>query len=81
MDMTEKDKGIMKQHAVYWNVFLDKGTVIVFGPVLDPKGVYGLGIVEADNEAQARAFVAGDSAVKSGLAGVEIALMHATLRK
>lgn len=81
MDMVEKEKDIMKQHAIYWNSFLDKGIVIVFGPVLDPKGVYGLGIVETEDEAQARILFAEDPAVKSGLVLMEISLIHATLRK
>ena len=31
----------MKRHAAYWQSLLDKGFVLVFGPVLDPKGPYG----------------------------------------
>lgn len=45
-DMTEKERKIMQQHVAYWNNFMDKGMVLAFGPVLDPQGGYGLGIVE-----------------------------------
>ena len=55
-DMTNEEKAIMKQHAAYWKVKADHGVAIVYEPVLDPKGVYGLGIIEVDNEDQARAF-------------------------
>jgi len=39
MDMTESERKVMQDHVVYWTGLRDKGTAIVFGPVLDPKGV------------------------------------------
>jgi uncharacterized protein YciI len=80
-DMTEEEKDIMKQHAAYWKDKADQGIAIVYGPVLDPKGVYGLGIIEVDNEEQARAYAADDPAVKSGLNKTEIHPMRAILGK
>jgi len=71
----------MKQHAAYWKDKADQGIAIVYGPVLDPKGVYGLGIIEVDNEDQARTFAANDPTVKSGLNKVEIHSMLAILGK
>jgi hypothetical protein len=55
-DMTKEEIDIMKLYAAYWKEKADRGIVIVFGPVLDPKGVYGLEIIEVENEDQARAF-------------------------
>ena len=52
-DMTEEERDIMKQHVVYWTENAEKRIAIVFGPVLDPKGIYGLGIIETENEDQA----------------------------
>jgi len=40
--------------------------VIVFGPVADPKGGWGLGVVRARDEAEVAAFEAGDPVVRSG---------------
>jgi uncharacterized protein YciI len=80
-DMTDEESAIMKQHAAYWKDKTDKGIVVVFGPVLDPNGVYGLGIIEVENEDRAHAFAAGDPSIKSGLNRPEIYLMHATVRK
>ena len=37
-DMTEAEGELMKRHAAYWQSLLDQGFVLVFGPVLDPKG-------------------------------------------
>jgi uncharacterized protein len=80
-DMTEKEKNIMKQHAAYWKDKADGGIVLVYGPVLDPKGAYGLGIIEVDNEDQARSFAEDDPTVKSGINKIEILPMRAILGK
>jgi uncharacterized protein len=80
-DMTEKERDIMKQHAAYWKDKAYQGIALVYGPVLDPKGVYGLGIIEVDNEAQARVFAEDDPTVKSGLNKIEIHPMRAILGK
>jgi uncharacterized protein YciI len=60
--MSENEKNIMKQHVVYWTDVMNKGSVVVFGPVLDPKSVYGIGIISADNEEQVQDFIANDPA-------------------
>jgi len=49
--------------------------------VLDSKSVYGLGIIEVENEDQAYTLAAKDPAVESGLQRLEIYPMRATLRK
>ena len=41
-----------------------EGMVIVFGPVLDPKGTWGVAIVEVANEQDARILGKNDPAVK-----------------
>ncbi len=51
-DMTDEERAIMQQHVAYWSVLMEKGHVVVFGPVLDPRGVYGMGVVEVENEEQ-----------------------------
>ena len=51
--------------------------MVVFGPVLDGTGSWGLGVVEADDEAELRAFAAGDPAVTSGTAEVEVGALLA----
>jgi uncharacterized protein YciI len=63
-DMTEEERAIMQQHVVYWRALMDKGKVLVFGPVMDPKAVYGLGIIEAENEEEVESFIANDPATQ-----------------
>jgi uncharacterized protein YciI len=61
-DMTPEERAIMQQHLVYWRALMDKGKVIVFGPVMDPKGAYGLGVIEAESEEEVQSFIANDPA-------------------
>ncbi len=62
-DMTPDERAIMETHGKYWAGKLAEGAVLAFGPVLDPKGSWGLGIVRARDEAEVRAFEAGDPAI------------------
>lgn len=63
-DMTDAERAIMQEHVLYWKDLMSKGFVLAFGPVLDPAGVYGLGIVAVDDEAQVKEFTLNDPAVK-----------------
>src|SRR5690349_12030057 len=60
--MTETERGIMNQHIAYWKKFMDEGVAIVFGPVFDPKGVYGFGIISVDEEEEVARFIQNDPA-------------------
>jgi uncharacterized protein YciI len=77
LDMTDAEREIMGQHAAYWKPKIDAGDMVVFGPILDSTGSWGLGVVEAEDENKLRAFAAGDPAVTSGTAEVEIGKMLA----
>jgi uncharacterized protein YciI len=72
LDMSDEEREIMARHAVYWQPFLDSGQMVVFGPVLDDTGSWGLGVLEADDEGELRAFAAGDPVVTTGTGSVEI---------
>ena len=65
----------MDQHFAYWKDLNDKGVCIFGGPVLDPKGVYGIIVVRATTEDEANALAAGDPGVKAGLNKNEVAQM------
>jgi uncharacterized protein YciI len=72
LDMTDEERVIMERHAAYWQPQVDEGRMVIFGPVLDETGSWGLGVVEADDEDELRAFAAGDPAVTTGTARIEI---------
>jgi hypothetical protein len=62
MDMTPEEKIIMQKHVGYWGALLNDGIAIVFGPVLDPKGGYGAGVVSVDSEEHLKQVIANDPA-------------------
>ena len=65
LDMNDAEKQMMQEHFLYWKGRQDQGEVVVFGPVLDPGGPFGMGVIVAGDEAGARAFAAGDPAMKA----------------
>jgi len=77
LDMTDEEREIMARHAAYWRPLIDSGQMIVFGPVLDSTGSWGLGVVEADNEDELRAFAASDPVVTTGTGTIEMGKMLA----
>src|SRR2546428_12791459 len=48
-DMTDAERDLMMQHVAYWSGLSEQGIAVVFGPVADPAGGYGVGIVEIDD--------------------------------
>jgi len=66
-DITEAEGKAMAEHSVYWQRLAGDGHAVAIGPVFDPRGPYGLAIVETENEAEAEAFGAADPIVKAGL--------------
>jgi uncharacterized protein YciI len=76
-DMSAEEREIMGRHAAYWQRFIDSGQMVIFGPMLDATGSWGLGVVEAEDEDELRAFAAGDPAVATGTASIEIGRMLA----
>jgi uncharacterized protein YciI len=71
-DMSEAESQAMRAHAAYLTGLLEDGVGIAFGPVFDPLGVFGMGIVEAADEAAARALTDKDPAVAAGVGRYEI---------
>ena len=65
----------MGRHAGYWQPFIESGQMVIFGPVLDATGSWGLGVVETEDEDELRAFAADDPAVTTGTAQIEIGKM------
>jgi uncharacterized protein YndB with AHSA1/START domain len=65
-DMTPDERAIMQAHSQYWQGKLAEGVATAFGPVADPSGGWGLGIVEVHDEAELKAFQSADPAIMSG---------------
>ena len=79
LDMTDEEREIMGRHAAHWQRFIESGQMVVFGPVLDSSGSWGLGVLDAedDEEDELRAFAAADPAVTTGTAEIELGKMLA----
>jgi uncharacterized protein YciI len=50
----------------YWKDLSERRTAIIFGPVLDAKGTWGLAIVEVASEPEAHILGRNDPAVMAG---------------
>lgn len=66
-DMTEAEAKLMQEHVAYWRGLADKEIAVVFGPVADPRGAWGVGIVETENEAEVQVFRRDDPTIKANL--------------
>jgi uncharacterized protein len=82
-DMTEAEAKLLAEHGIYWRELADRGIALLFGPVLDPKGSWGLAVVDAKTEAEVRDIGRNDPAITSNRGfGFEIYPMpQVTLRK
>ncbi len=65
-DMTDEERQLMQQHVAYWTELADAGVALLFGPVSDPAGSYGIGVVEVEEE-QVAVLTANDPVTTSGL--------------
>ena len=73
LDMTPDERAVMQRHVAYWSEKAEQGIAIVFGPVMDSKGVYGMGVYKVEDEAEMRRLIDADPA--NGLLQYEIAPM------
>lgn len=71
MDITPEEGEVMKAHAAYWREWMDQGKVVVYGPVMDPNGVFGCGVVVVESEAELLEMLAADPVVRAGLGRYE----------
>ena len=55
----------MVDHVGYWSGLAEQGRVLAFGPVDDPKGPYGIGIIVAESRTAAEEIRDNDPAVRS----------------
>lgn len=77
-DMSAAEKSVMQAHVVYWAPYVEDGTVVVLGPVMDPKGGYGIAVVRVDHEDQLEQIIANDPG--NGLNSYEWYPMRAVTR-
>ena len=62
-DMTPAEGNLMQDHVAYWSRLMKEGKVIAFGPVADPKGSYGIGIIQIEEGENPSALAANDPVI------------------
>jgi uncharacterized protein len=77
MTMSDDEREIMGRHAAHWGPFIEDGRMVVFGPIVDGRGSWGLGVLEADHEDEVKAHAAQDPVVTSGTGTIEVGTMLA----
>jgi uncharacterized protein YciI len=60
--MSDEERSIMQAHTTYWMEYMNKGVMLVFGPVLHPQGAYGLGIIAVESEEAVQPLLNNDPA-------------------
>ena len=70
--MTPDEQRAMAEHMDYWQQLLRDGRVVVYGPVADPEGVWGLGVLRAADRAEVLAIGNRDPSVLAGVNTFEV---------
>ena len=65
--MTADEKTWMKQHGAFLDDLLEKGLVVVHGPVMDPSGGYGVSLYQIADDQDIKAITSEDPIVKNGV--------------
>jgi hypothetical protein len=67
IDITEVEEKLMQEHGAYWKDLAERRIAVIFGPVFDPKGAYGMAIVEVKEEAFVHEIALKDPAIKAAV--------------
>lgn len=82
LTMTENEQRVMGEHMTYWSELFNKGYVVVYGPVFDPSGVYGMAVLELNTKEEADTIKTNDPGVTSGICtGVILEMQAGMVRK
>jgi uncharacterized protein YciI len=76
-DMSAEEAAVMEDHFAYLKSLLDAGTLILAGPSLDPP--FGIVVLEAESEEEARRLIAADPSVAAGIQTPEVHPFRASL--
>jgi uncharacterized protein YciI len=64
-DITPEEAAIMQAHVAYCGELLRAGKAVLFGPVADPSGVWGLGVLQLAADDDPQQIVADDPVTKA----------------
>ena len=70
--MSPDEQRAMAGHQDYWRRLMRDGRVVVYGPVADPEGVWGLGVLRAADRAEVLEIGDNDPSVLAGVNTFEV---------
>jgi uncharacterized protein len=70
--MTPDEQRAMAEHMAYWQQLLKDGRVVVYGPIADPEGVWGMGVLRAADRAEVLEIAEADPSVTAGVNTFEV---------
>ena len=65
LDMSPSEAKAMQEHVAYWTDLLGKDKAIAFGPVMDPKGPWGVGLVSVRDKDELLELQENDPAMRA----------------
>jgi uncharacterized protein YciI len=70
--MTDDERKTMADHLTYFEQLMADGKVLVYGPVADPEGVWGMAVMRVADRAEVLEIGARDPSVLAGLNTFEV---------
>ncbi|MGZ4547524.1 MAG: YciI family protein [Blastococcus sp.] len=78
-DITPDEAAVMREHVAYWTDLLHRGVAVVFGPVAEPTGTFGLAVVEVADAEHADRLRRDDPVSRAGLGSIEMHPMRTAI--
>jgi uncharacterized protein YciI len=66
-DITDVERAVMAEHTAYWTKKVAEKVAHAVGPVFDPKGAFGMGLIECETLEDAAKLTDEDPVALSGL--------------
>lgn len=63
--MTSDERELMKEHAAYLGICMEKGWVMAYGPVADPAGAFGMGLLTLPDDIEPQSITNEDPTIKA----------------
>ncbi|WP_192725510.1 MULTISPECIES: YciI family protein [unclassified Mycobacterium] len=70
--MTAEEQKAMAEHMSYWEQLMADDKVLVYGPVADPEGVWGMGVLRVADRAEVLEIGERDPSVSAGVNTFEV---------
>lgn len=67
VDMSPEERTTMQKHVAYVTGLFAQGKVLIFGPVLDPAGPFGMAVFEVEDASEVQLLMTNDPSVLCGL--------------